>query len=276
MRQIAVINQKGGVGKTTTSINLAAALSRHEQRVLILDLDPQSHASLHLGIQPSKEDASVYDLMTGNSTVGDLMVRITPNLALMPSSINLAAAEVELAAEVGREFILRDALERSYLDLFDYIIIDCPPSLGLLTLNALTSADEILLPMQPHYLALHGLSQLLNTVDVVTQRLNPDLRLTAVLLTMVESNTRLCSEVENDVREFLKASSSTQCAWQTAQLLESKIRKNIRLAEAPSFGQSIFQYAPNSNGAADYEQAALEFLAMTIQSSSESGNSEAA
>ncbi|MCH2362335.1 MAG: AAA family ATPase [Pirellulales bacterium] len=276
MRKIAVINQKGGVGKTTTSVNLAAALSEHGQRVLILDLDPQAHASLHLGIHLGEDDASVYDVMTQQSSVADAMVRITPKLALLPANINLAAAEMELASEVGREFILRDALGRSYLDLYDYIIVDCPPSLGLLTLNALTAVDDILLPMQPHYLALHGLSQLLQTTDLVAKRLNPDLRLAAVLLTMSESNTRLCAEVESDVSEFLQTASAVESPWQHARLLDTRIRKNIKLAEAPSFGQTIFQYAPDSNGACDYDRAAKEIEALARVDSESNRCSDAA
>ena len=183
---------------------------------------------------------------------------------------------MELASEVGREFILRDALDRSYLDLYDYIIVDCPPSLGLLTLNALTAVDDILLPMQPHYLALHGLSQLLQTTDLVAKRLNTDLRLAAVLLTMSESNTRLCAEVESDVSEFLQTASAVESPWQHARLLDTRIRKNIKLAEAPSFGQTIFQYAPDSNGACDYDRAAKEIEALARVDSESNRCSDAA
>jgi chromosome partitioning protein len=181
------------------------------------------------------------------------------NLWVIPANIDLAAAEMELAGEVGREVILRDKLEVDD-QKFDYLILDCPPSLGVLTLNALTAVQEVFLPLQPHFLALHGLSKLLRTIDIVSKRLNPTLHLSGVVLCMYESATRLAAEVSRDVEEFLFQEASGAKAWSTAQFFQTRIRRNIRLAEAPSFGQSIFQYAPTSNGADDYRALALEVM----------------
>jgi chromosome partitioning protein len=176
---------------------------------------------------------------------------LSENLSVLPSHLDLAAAEMELASEVGREVILRDRLEQDSA-VFDFLILDCPPSLGVLTLNALTAVDEVILPMQPHFLALHGLSKLLRTIEIVSKRLNPALRLEGIVLCMYESGTRLAAEVSNDIEDFLKASASQNPVWASAKFFPTKIRRNIRLAEAPSFGQSIFDYAPTSNGAEDY------------------------
>jgi chromosome partitioning protein len=259
MRSIAVINQKGGVGKTTTAVNLAAALAQHGQRVCLLDLDPQAHASLHLGLSIGSDQPSVYDLLCGEASLADARCWANDNLAVVPANLDLAAAELELAGEVGREVILRDKLQMDD-ERFDYLILDCPPSLGVLTLNALTAVGEVLLPLQPHFLALHGLSKLLRTIDVVAKRLNPDLRLSGVVLCMYESSTRLAAEVTRDVDEFFSLQSKSTGAWAGAKFFSTKIRRNIRLAEAPSFGQSIFQYAPGSNGAEDYRLLAREVL----------------
>ncbi|MFM9067404.1 MAG: ParA family protein, partial [Planctomycetota bacterium] len=182
MRSIAIMNQKGGVGKSTTAVNLSAALAEAGQRVLLLDLDPQSHASLHLGVSLGEHEPSMYDVLTGDTSINVIRRVLSERLAIAPAHLNLAAAELELASEVGREVILRDklALEASASEHaeYDYLVIDCPPSLGVLTLNALTAVDEVFLPLQPHFLALHGLSKLLRTIEVVSQRLNPRLRLT--------------------------------------------------------------------------------------------------
>ncbi|MCR9295833.1 MAG: AAA family ATPase [bacterium] len=266
MRSMAVINQKGGVGKTTTAVNLAAALSEEGQRVCLIDLDPQAHASLHLGLNVVADQTSVYEILCDQASIEDARCWINDNLAVVPSNLDLAAAEMELAGEVGREVILRDKLELDPQE-FDYLILDCPPSLGVLTLNALTAVNEVFLPLQPHFLALHGLSKLLKTIEIVSKRLNPGLRLSGVVLCMYDSGTRLAAEVTRDVDEFLKLQSQAAGLWSDVKFFETRIRRNIRLAEAPSFGQSIFQYAPGSNGAEDYRQLAHEVLGVAVTSS---------
>ena len=263
MRTIAIINQKGGVGKTTTAVNLSAALAEAGKRVWLIDLDPQAHASLHLGVAVLDDSPTMYDVLTGESELVDACHQIENNLWLSPSHIDLAAAELELAGEVGREIILRDAMQAAIEQLhlqFDYIIFDCPPSLGVLTLNALTASSEVFLPLQPHFLALHGLSKLLKTIELVAKRLNPELVLSNILYCMYDSGTRLAHEVVNDVEQFLADERNTKSVWSAAQSFDTRIRRNIRLAEAPSYGQSIFAYASNSNGAQDYRSLAQEVL----------------
>lgn len=263
MRSMAVINQKGGVGKTTTAVNLAAALAEQGSRVCVIDLDPQAHASLHLGLSVVNDQPSVYDILCGDASIQDARCWINNNLAVIPANLDLAAAEMELAGEVGREVILRDKLELDD-EPFDYLILDCPPSLGVLTLNALTAVNEVFLPLQPHFLALHGLSKLLKTIEIVAKRLNPELHLSGVVLCMYESGTRLAAEVTRDVDEFLGMHSNNKGVWAGAKFYQTRIRRNIRLAEAPSFGQSIFQYAPTSNGAEDYRNLSREVLGLPV------------
>lgn len=258
MRKIAIINQKGGVGKTTTAVNLSAALAESGQRVWLIDLDPQAHASLHLGVTLQDDAPSMYDVLTDDYPIQDVIQPVDSDLCISPSHIDLAAAEMELAGEVGREIILRDAMAKVSQE-FDYVILDCPPSLGVLTLNALTAADEVFLPLQPHFLALHGLSKLLKTIDLVARRLNPGLVLSNVLYCMFDS-TRLASEVIGDVEQFLKEERDSNSVWSNAYSFDTRIRRNIRLAEAPSYGQSIFSYAANSNGAQDYRSLAMEVM----------------
>jgi chromosome partitioning protein len=269
MRTIAVINQKGGVGKTTTAVNLSAALAEAGQRVWLIDLDPQAHASLHMGVAIVGDEPTVYDVMTGAAGLNEVNFRIEKNLWLCPSHIDLAAAEMELAGEVGREIILRDAMQEMDQD-FDYIILDCPPSLGILTLNALTASDEVFLPLQPHFLALHGLSKLLKTIELVARRLNDGLILSGVLYCLYDSGTRLAAEVVNDVEQFLSEERNTGSVWSTATSFDTRIRRNIRLAEAPSYGQSIFQYSPDSNGAQDYHSLAIEVIQQSLTTDSNS------
>ncbi len=259
MRSIAIMNQKGGVGKTTTAVNLSAAIAATGQRVCVIDLDPQAHASLHLGVALADSDASVYDVLAGRATLAQVRQNIDDHLALVPAHLNLAAAEMELAGEVGREVILRDHV-RQDAEPFDFLVLDCPPSLGILTLNALTTVHEVFLPLQPHFLALHGLSKLLQTIELVAARLNSQLRLAGVVMCMYESGTRLAAEVCRDVEEFFEAQSRANTSWAGARVLQTKIRRNIRLAEAPSFGQSILHYAPKSHGAEDYQCLAAEVL----------------
>jgi chromosome partitioning protein len=260
MRSIAVINQKGGVGKTTSSVNLAAALAGSGRRVCVMDLDPQAHASLHLGITAVGEQPSMYEVLCGDASVADARRDLSDHLSVVPSNLDLAAAELELAGEVGREMILRDRMGDDQ-DEFDYVILDCPPSLGVLTVNALVAVHEVFLPLQPHFLALHGLSKLLRTIEVVSRRLNDQLQLTGVMLCMYDSNTRLAAEVSSDIDEFFQASQNGRRFFRGAKFFDTRIRRNIRLAEAPSFGQSIFEYAAHSNGAADYQSLAEEVIA---------------
>lgn len=257
MRSIAVINQKGGVGKTTTAVNLSAGLAACGQRVCLIDLDPQAHATLHLGLAQDRHDPSMYDVLTGDTALAEVLRPAGDHLWVAGSHIDLAAAEVELVGVVGREVILRDKLVK-VADQFDYVLVDCPPSLGILTLNALAAVDEVLLPLQPHFLALHGLSKLLQTIELVQRRLNDRLRLSGVVFCMYESGTRLASEVVRDVDDFFRATRQPNLPWSEAQMFHTRIRRNIRLAEAPSFGQSIFSYAADSNGAEDYHQLAQE------------------
>ena len=247
MRSIAIINQKGGVGKTTTAVNLSAALAATGQRVCLIDLDPQAHATLHLGLSPAGQTQSMYDVLTGEANLSDALEQVHESLWVAGSHIDLAAAEVELAGVVGREVILRDKLAEIQ-DQFDFLFIDCPPSLGVLTLNALAAVDEVFLPLQPHFLALHGLSKLLQTIELVARRLNERLRLTGVVVCMYESGTRLAAEVTSDVGNFFQQSRAPNRPWADAQIFQTRIRRNIRLAEAPSFGQSIFRYAPTLTG----------------------------
>jgi chromosome partitioning protein len=260
MRSIAIINQKGGVGKTTTAVNLSAALARDGLRVGLIDIDPQAHASLHLGLDPAAKAPTVYDLLTDEARLADLWQPAESNLSVAASHIDLAAAEVELAGVVGREVILRDKLVEA-ADDFDYVLIDCPPSLGILTINALSAVDDVFLPLQPHFLALHGLSKLLKTIGLVNERLNDRLQLAGVVLCLYESGTRLAAEVAGDVEQFFREARKGGRAWANVRLFETRIRRNIRLAEAPSFGQSIFDYAPTSPGAEDYRALGGELLA---------------
>ena len=259
MRRIAVINQKGGVGKTTTTVNLAAALAEAGKRVCVVDLDPQAHASTHLGIEPDGTIPSLYDVLVSNKPLAEVRQQAAENLWLLPSDINLAAAEVELAGIVGREVILREAMAQDP-EPFDFVIMDCGPSLGVLTLNALATADEVLIPLQPHFLALHGLSKLLETTALVARRINPKVMVTGVVLCLYDAATKLAQEVVNDLSSFLSQSRGTNVPWANARVFETKIRRNIKLAECPSFGKSVFAYAPKSSGAVDYAALANEVL----------------
>lgn len=257
MRRIAVINQKGGVGKTTTAVNLAAALARQGERVCVLDLDPQAHATTHFGVEPDGERPSVYDVLVRNRPLADVRRDVGENLSLIMSDINLAAAEVELAGVVGREVILREALAQDS-ESFDYLLMDCAPSLGVLTINALAAADEVFIPLQPHFFALHGLSKLLETTALVARRINPGLHVTGVAVCLYDGATRLAQEVVRDLRAFLDASRSANVPWASAKVFEAKIRRNVKLAECPSFGKTIYEYAPKSSGAEDYAALARE------------------
>lgn len=255
MRKIAVLNQKGGVGKTTTVANIAAAMAQMGMKVIAIDLDPQAHLTIHFGMEPETIEAGSYKVLTQSAEFDQEIMMVRPNLWLLPANINLVGAESELVSIVGRETILREAIAKVE-DKFDYMVIDCAPSLGLLTLNALAAADEILIPLQPHFLALQGLGKLLQTVELVNKRINPNLKVKGILFCMFDSRTSLSSEVKADIEQFLDNARGTDCPWSQAQVLPVHIRRNIKLAEAPSYGKTIFEYEENCHGAEDYKKVA--------------------
>jgi len=255
MRTIAVLNQKGGVGKTTTVVNTAAALAAMGEKVVVVDLDPQAHLTIHLGLEPQAIGAGSYGVLTKEAKFEEEILLVRPNLWLLPANINLVGAESELVSVVGRETILREAVE-SVEDEFDYMMIDCPPSLGLLTLNALAAAEEVLIPLQPHFLGLQGFGKLLQTIDLVNKRINPGLKVQGILLCMFDSRASLPNEVKADIEQFLKNARGTNCAWAQARILPTYIRRNIKLAEAPSYGKTIFEYERNCHGSEDYAKVA--------------------
>lgn len=246
-RVYAVTNQKGGVGKTTTAVNLGAALASFRQHVLLIDVDPQSNLTSSLGLDKHAASPSVYDAIINERPLGEA-VRSTgqPNLEIAPSSPNLAGAEVELAAMMNRERRLRRALEEER-HVFDFVLIDCPPSLGLLTLNALAAADEVLIPVQCEYLALEGLSLLIQTIELVRRHLNPELEVSGLVMTMHDARTNLSQQVIEEVRQHFPE-----------KFFNTIIPRSVRLSEAPSYGESILSYAPNSTGAVAYRLLAQE------------------
>ncbi|MDH2443631.1 ParA family protein [Amnibacterium sp. CER49] len=251
-RIFTVANQKGGVGKTTTTVNLAAALAKSGMRVLAIDLDPQGNASTALGVEHRHDTLSIYDVIIGEAPMDEVVKQSPefPTLSCVPATIHLAGAEIELVSLVAREQRLRSAL-RSYLesveDPYDYVFIDCPPSIGLLTINAFVAATEVLIPIQCEYYALEGLSQLLRNIDLIERHLNPHLAVSTILLTMFDARTRLANDVADDVRKHFPE-----------QALASVIPRAVRISEAPSHGQSVITYDPNSPGALSYLEAAAE------------------
>ena len=276
-RVIAMLNQKGGVGKTTSAVNLAAALASRGQRTCLIDLDPQAHMSLHVGLDPDEVGCTVYDLLIDRDrNVEDAIVNVDERLDAIVSETDLAAAETELAGQSGRHDILAGAFS-SIADRYDVVMIDCPPSLGVLTLNALAMADEVFVPMQAHFLALQGVGKLLETVGLVCQSANERLQVTGILLCMHDKHTNLAREVVDDLEAFFEDARSTDLPWRNCRVLLPPIRRNIKLAEAPSFGQTIFQYSPTSHGARDYGTLADGLLERwNLEGSSEEEHSEEA
>ena len=259
-RVAALMNQKGGVGKTTTSVNLAAGVAELGRDVLLIDLDPQAHATLHLGADPSALPASIYDLLTDDSSdPRDAIIQSRKHLDLLPAVVDLAAAEIDLADTPDRERQLSNVLDR-LRGRYEFVFIDCPPSLGLLTLNGLAAAREVIVPMQAHFLALQGLGRLLETVNAVGRGVNPRLRVSGVVLCMHDDNTRHTREVVADVEGFFTAAKNADVPWRGARVFKPAVRRNIKLAECPSFGQTIFEYARWCPGALDYAELAKGFV----------------
>ncbi|WP_374312302.1 ParA family protein [Microbacterium sp.] len=253
-RVLTVSNQKGGVGKTTTTVNIAAALAALGARVLVIDLDPQGNASTALGVPHTADTPSVYDVLIDEFPLADIVQTSpeSPNLFCAPSTIHLAGAEIELVSQVAREHRLRTALDDYLADpehALDFVLIDCPPSLGLLTINAFTAATELLIPIQCEYYALEGLSQLLGTVRMIQKHLNPRLTLSTILLTMFDGRTRLAQQVAEEVREHF-----------AREVLDTVIPRSVRVSEAPSFGQTVIAYDGQSAGAIAYREAAVELV----------------
>lgn len=259
MRCIALINQKGGVGKTTTAVNLGAALAGQERSVVLVDLDPQANLTLYLGLEVADGGPSTYRVLTGEVPFARALVPSrTSGLAVLPTDIHLTGAEFELADREGRETLLRDAL-RAWRDEHrasagqepaDYVLFDCPPSLGLLSLNALAACDEVFLAVQTEFLALQGMTKLVEVLELVKQRLNPSVAITGIVPCLYDSRRRLAREVLAELRAHFPA-----------QVFRQAIGTNVKLAESPSFGQTIFEYAPDSSGARDYRALALEVIA---------------
>lgn len=250
MRTIAIANQKGGCGKTTTAVNLSASLARMGYSVLLIDLDPQAHATLGLGCNPETVEKTIYDVITNPAVLMSMVILETNirGLRLVPSNILLSGAEVEMASLVGREYVLSqrlDTVSRSY----DICVIDCSPSLGLLTLNALVASNEAIIPVQAHYYALEGLKQLFTTINIVKERFNSHLKIRGILLTFVENRTALSRQIQDQMKEFF-----------ASMLFGTVIHRTIKLAEAPSAGEPILTYAPLSQGAAEYKVLAEEVI----------------
>lgn len=246
---IAIANQKGGVGKTTTSINLSACIAEKGKKVLVIDIDPQGNTTSGYGIEKNELENTIYELMLGECSIEDCIIKdVVENVSILPSNVNLAAAEIELIGVERKEFILKNEVDW-VKDRYDYIIIDCPPSLSMLTINAMTTADSVLVPIQCEYYALEGLSQLIHTVNLVKERLNQDLDMEGVVFTMYDSRTNLSAQVVENVKNNLKQ-----------KIYKTVIPRNIRLAEAPSHGEPINIYDSKSAGAESYRALADEII----------------
>ena len=249
VRIIAIANQKGGVGKSTTAINLSACLAEQNQKVLLIDIDPQGNATSGVGIDKNEAENTLYELLVGESELKDCIIEnVYDNLSLIPSNVNLAGAEIELVGIEGREFLLKNQID-TIKDDYDFIIMDCPPSLNILTINAMTTADSVLVPIQCEYYALEGLTQLIHTIELVKERLNPNLIIEGVVFTMYDARTNLSLQVVENVKANLNQS-----------IYKTIIPRNVRLAEAPSYGMPINLYDTRSVGAESYRLLADEVL----------------